>query len=330
MNWTIAFFSLVVVLISVPFFITVQYYLGVIIVILMNILMATSIWLILMTGQASLGHAAFSAIGGYVSAAFVSSYGFSFWPSLLIAIVTTAIIALFIGSITLRIKSHYFIIVTAAFGEIVRIVFSMIERPFGGLIGILNLPPPDPIGIPGLLVIDFHSKVAYYYLTVVLTMVCIVILHRIHNSRIGLILRSIDQADKLSESVGINIMRYKVLSFVIGSSIAGLAGVLYAFNARSMLPVSFTFWNSIYALIYASVGGLTTIAGPILGATVFTVLSEVLRPAQMFEPVIFGLVLIVFMMFFKNGLLGAVNIVIHTMMRWIYTFGFRNEGGYSQ
>ena len=85
---------------------------------------------------------------------------------------------------------------------------------------------------------------------------------------------------------------------------------------------------SIYSLIYVSVGGSANIAGPMLGATVFTILSEVLRPAQMFEPLIFGLVLIVFIMFFKNGLLGAVSIVFHTMMQWINKFGFRNKCDY--
>jgi ABC-type branched-subunit amino acid transport system permease subunit len=202
----------------------------------------------------------------------------------------------------------------------------MIDHPFGGLVGILNLPPPSPIVFPGLVAVDFTTNTSYYYLTVILSLLCIVFLHRIHKSRVGLILRSIDQSDILSVSVGVNIMNYKVLAFVIGSTIAGLAGVLYAFNARSMLPGTFTFWNSIYSLIYVTVGGSGNIVGPMLGATVFTILSEVLRPAQMFEPLIFGLVLILFVVFFKNGLLGAVTIVFQSMTQCIDKFGSKRVG----
>src|SRR4030042_4174362 len=168
MNWqkwgkTIFYVALLALFILIPFLINVPYYLGIIIVILLNILLATSLWLILQTGQVSLAHAAFASIGGYMAAALVNSYGFSFWVSLPLAMVIATIIALIIGYITLRLKTHYFLIVTVAFGEIVRIVFGMIEQPFGGTIGILNLPPPDSIAIPGLPVIDFSSKVSFYY-----------------------------------------------------------------------------------------------------------------------------------------------------------------------
>jgi branched-chain amino acid transport system permease protein len=229
--------------------------------------------------------------------------------------IVAGIVALFIGFLTLRTKSHYFIIVTAAFGEIVRIIFSNIDHPFGGFVGILNLPYPDPIAIPGLPPIEFTTPTPYYYLTLILVMLCLLILFRVDRSRIGLVFRSIDQADKLAEHIGVNIMNYKILAFVIGSTFAGLAGVLYAFNAKSMLPASFTFWHSIYALIYVTAGGSANIIGPILGATVFTGIAESLRGAQMWEPVIYGSLLIICMLFFKNGLLGALNTIWNKLTR---------------
>jgi len=305
------YLALLVALLLLPVFITVPYYLGVVIVILINILLATSIWLILLTGQASLCHAAFAAIGGYVSAALVVSYGFSFWLALLLAMATAGVIALIIGFITLRIKTHYFIIATLAFGEIVRIVFSSWEHPFGGLIGILNIPPPDPIAIPGLPVVEFATKPSFYYLTLALVLIAVVVLHRLDSSRIGLVFRSIAQADSLAEHVGINVMGYKVLAFVIGSMFAGLAGILYAFNAGCMLPSCFTVWQSIYCLIFVTVGGSANIAGPILGATFFTLISEVLRPIKRLEPIVYGSLLIVTMMFLRAGLLGMVQKLGH-------------------
>jgi branched-chain amino acid transport system permease protein len=296
---------LLAVLFCVPVFVSVPYYLGILILIMLNILLAVSMWLILQTGQASLAHAGFAAIGGYMAAAMATSCHFSFWLSLPAAMLIVAAIALIIGLIALRLKSHYFLIVTAAFGEIIRVVFSMINKPFGGLIGILSLPPPDPIAIPGLKVIEFTSKTSFYYLMLIITVIVIFLINRLANSRVVPVFRAIALDEVRAEHAGIDAMKYKVLAFTLGSTIAGLTGVLYAFNARCMVPSTFTFWQGIYCLIYVSVGGGITIAGPILGATVFFLLSQLLRPVQMLEPVIYGLILMMVMMFFRGGLVGA-------------------------
>lgn len=252
-----------------------------------------------------------------MSAALITSFDLGSWLSLLIAIVTAGIVAAIIGYITLRITRIYFIIVTLALGEVIRIVFGMWEYPFGGLVGLMNLPPPDPIAIPGLPVIEFVSKPSFYYLTLVLVLLGVVIMHRLSRSPIGLVFRGISQADNLAEHVGINIMGYKVLAFVIGSMCASLAGVLYSFNTECMLPTSFTLIQSTYYLVYVAVGGGANIAGPILGATVLGVLSEVLRPIKEFEPIIYALLLIGAILVFRGGLLGVVQTLGHTFARWI-------------
>ena len=193
----------------------------------------------------------------------------------------------------------------------------MIDKPFGGLIGILSLPAPDTIAIPGLPLIEFTSRASYYYLILIVMVIVVIFINWITNSHTGRCFRAIAQDDVRAEHVGINAMGYKVLAFTLGSMIAGLTGVLYAFNARCMLPSTFTFWQGIYCLIYVSVGGGITIAGPILGAIAFSLLSQVLRPIQTLEPVVYGLALMLVMRFFRAGLMGALEKLWSYMTRLI-------------
>lgn len=316
-NWygVTPYIVLLVILVLIPFLVQNLYHLGVIIFILINTLLAVSLWFILMTGQVSLGHAGFAAIGGYMSAALVSTFGLSSWLSLFLAIVVAGIIATIIGYITLRITGIYFIVVTLALGGIIKVVFGMLDYPFGGLVGIMNLRPPDPIAIPGLPIVTFLSKPSIYYLILVFVLLGIVVMHRLSRSPIGLSFRGISQADILAEHVGINIMAYKVQSFVIGCMCAGLAGVLYTYVTQSIMPGSFTLTQSVYYLVYIAVGGGVSIGGPILGTVVLSILSEILRPIREFEPIIYGAILIVAVLFLRGGLIALVQELWYKAMR---------------
>jgi len=276
---------------------------------LINALLAVSCWFIMTTGQVTLGHAGFAAIGGYLSAALIAKYAIGSWWSLLIAALTAGMVALIIGYITLRIKGIYFIVATLALGEVIRVIFGAWDDPFGGLIGIMNLPPPDAITIPGLPAIQFVSKVSLYYLTLLFTLIGIIVMHRLNKSPIGLVFEGIRQADDLAENVGINIMGYKVLAFVIGCIFAGMAGVLYTYNVGSIQPSSFTLVQSAYYLVYVAVGGGANVFGPILGALVLNILSEFLRPIKEFEPIVFALILIGAVLLLQGGLVGLVQVL---------------------
>ena len=299
------------ILVFVPVLFQNLYQLGVITFMLINVLLAVSCWFIMTTGQVTLGHAGFAAIGGYMSAALIARYGMSSWWSLLVAMITAGMIALVIGYITLRIKGIYFIVATLALGEVIRVVFGAWDNPFGGLVGIMNLPPPNAIVIPGLPAIEFASKVSLYYLTLILSLSGIVIMHRVNRSPIGLVFQGIRQADDLAENVGINIMGYKVLAFVIGCMFAGMAGVLYTYSVGSIQPSSFTLIQSAYYLVYVAVGGSINVFGPILGALVLNILSEFLRPVKEFEPIVFALILISAVLLLKGGLIGLVETLCH-------------------
>jgi branched-chain amino acid transport system permease protein len=309
LNWekTSLYVVLLVILIFVPALFRNLYQLGVITFMLINVLLAVSCWFIMTTGQVTLGHAGFAAVGGYISAALIARYGIGSWWSLLIAMITAGVTSLIIGYITLRIKGIYFIVATLALGEVIRVVFGAWDDPFGGLVGIMNLPPPNAIIISGLPAIEFASKVSLYYLTLALALSGIVIMHRLNRSPIGLVFQGIRQADDLAENVGINIMRYKVLAFVIGCMFAGMGGVLYTYNVGSIQPSSFTLIQSAYYLVYVAVGGSINVFGPILGALVLNILSEFLRPIKEFEPIVFALILIGAVLLLKSGLIGLVE-----------------------
>ena len=298
---------LLVILVAVPVLFRNLYQLGVITFMLINVLLAVSCWFIMTTGQVTLGHAGFAAIGGYFSAALISRYGVGSWWSLLIAIVMAGMIALIIGYITLRIKGIYFIVATLALGEVIRVVFGAWNDPFGGLVGIMNLLPPNAIAIPGFFKIEFASKASLYYLTLFFVLIGIVVMHKLDRSPIGLIFSGIRQADDLAENVGINIMGYKVLAFVIGSVFAAMAGILYTYHIGSIQPSSFTLIQSAYYLVYVAVGGSINVLGPILGVLVLNVLSEFLRPIKEFEPIVFALILIAAVLLLKGGLIGLVE-----------------------
>lgn len=294
-----------VILLLVPVIVTNYYWLGAFTSILISILLAVSFWLITTTGQVNLGHAAFAAIGGYMSAAFITAYGWNSWLALPLGVVTSGVIALIIGAITLRITGIYFIIATVALCEVTKIVFGMWEHPFGGLIGLINLRPPDPLALPGLPVIEFTRKPELYYLVLVFVVLGVAVVRRLSRSSFGLIFKGIQYSDSLAEHVGVNIMGYKVLAFVVGSMCAGLGGVLYTYVNGSMLPTSFTMNQSNYYMVWNAVGGLGYFGGAIVGTAVLSMLSEFLRPVKEFEPIIYAVLLISAVLFFRAGLWGA-------------------------
>jgi len=299
--------AIVAVLLCIPLIVRNYYWLGAITFMLVNVLLTTSFWLVMTTGQVNLGHGAFAAIGAYISAALVAVYGFSSWLSLPIALAVAGVVALVIGVITLRITGIYFIITTIALAEVVRIVFGMWEHPFGGLVGLLNLRPPTPIALPRLPEIRFVSKPALYYLVLVFVLLGVGIVRRLHRSSIGLVFRGIKESDSLAEHVGVNTMGYKVLAFVVGSMCAALGGVLYTYMTGNIQPTSFTMVQANYYIVWAAVGGLATFGGPILGVAALNVLSEFLRPVREYEPIIYALLLLVAMLLFKGGLMGAIR-----------------------
>jgi len=291
--------ALVLLLFLVPLFLTSNFYLHMFIMTAVNIIMATSLWLILRSGQLSIGHAAFMAIGAYTSALLTMRAGLPFPMAMPLAGIMAAVIAVLIGYPTLRLKGLFFALVTFAFAEIVRSIFNSFGKDlFGGPSGISAIPHPSFFGI------ELATRASYYYLVLPLMLLTILVVYRIDKSRIGMNLVAISQADSLAESLGINIMKYKIVAFVIGSFFAGVAGSFFAHYLRHISPESFTFWLSVYVLIYVVVGGLGSIMGPIIGACTLSLFSESFRTFGNYEPIVFGVALILVVMFLREGVVS--------------------------
>lgn len=296
--------GIAVVLLLPLIFLSQPYQLSIMIFMLLNIVFAVSMRLIMTTGQITLGHAAFAAVGGYTTALLVTKMGFTFWEALPLAAIVAILLSLLIGYPSLRLKGGYFAILTFALSEALRYVFQTWKDIFGGSFGIINIPPPDAISIPGLFTIDFSSRVASYYLIAIFAIIAVVFMYRLEKSRFGLIFHSIGESDSLSEHTGVNIMNYKVLAFVIGSSFAAIAGVLQTHYLTIINPFTFTFHSTVRYLIFGVIGGTGSIFGPIIGACIFTPLPEILRPLKEFESIIYALVLLVGILFFPGGIMS--------------------------
>ena len=273
------------------------YWMHVFIICCMNIGMAISLRLIFLCGEISVCHAAFMAIGAYTSAVLVKNLGVSFLVGLISGGVLAAITAMFIGFTTIRAKGIYFILTTLAFGEVVRLIIGN-WRLLGAVNGFMDIPQPQ-----SMTGIGPFGEVQYYCLILIVTLITVVACFRIEKSRYGLILASISQAPSLSESVGINIMPYKVMAFAAGCFFAGIYGSFYAHYTTVIHPDMFTLWHSIMFLIFFQVGGAGSIWGAVLGAFFLTFGAEILRAAKHLETVCYAAILIFIVLFMPGGLI---------------------------
>ena len=272
---------------------------------ILSILITTGIWttsvwgvrVIMSTGQLTLGHAAYMAVGAYASTLLTMKVGLSFWLAFPLAGLISSLVALLIGYPTLRIKGVYFAIITFAFAEIVRLLIVHWPSLLGGYGGIPDVPPPSPI-----FSISFKSRIPYYYLILAVSLFTFWVMVRIDKSRIGRVFSSIHESDTLAESIGINIMRYKVTAFCIGCFFAGLSGSFYAHYFNFTSPEFFTIWQSVYCLLFVIVGGVGSVWGPLLGSFFMTLVPELLRVTRELEPVIYAVILIVVMFLLPGGL----------------------------
>jgi branched-chain amino acid transport system permease protein len=300
-------FCLMILVIALPIFIKNEYYLHILIITFLNILIASSFRLIMTTGLVSFCHTAFMAIGGYTSALTVMRLGLSSWIGLLFGVIVTMVVSISIGWVVLRLKGTYFFLATFAFGEVVMLIFTRWTNPFGGPAGLVFIPPPSPIVLPGLFVITFGSKASFYYLALILMLFSLFIIYKLDKGRMGSIWTGIQQSEELAQSVGINTLLYKILAFTIGSSIASLAGSFQAHYFTNLHPGGFGFFLLINYLIFVIVGGVNKFIGPVIGATLFTFLGEWLtlyESLTLYQTIIYGLLLIFFIMFLPEGIVG--------------------------
>ena len=279
------------------------------------------------TGQVSLGHAAFLAIGAYTSAILSSSLGMSFWLTMPIAGVVAALAGLVVAIPSLRLKGLYLVIITMAFQFIIEhIIYHWENLTFGD----------KGIGVPSVTIgsFAFDSGSRFYFIILFMVVLAIIFAKNLTRTKTGRAFVAIRDRDISAEVMGVNLARYKVVSFVISSFYAGVAGSLYAHHAGFIGPDHFTFFVSIEYVAMIIVGGMGTIPGAIYGALFMTLLPEGLRVLSdalrgsfpvlvvrfaALKTVIYGMIIILFLIIEPEGLNGIWQRIKVYWKTWPYT-----------
>ncbi len=301
---------LVVLAVSLPLYVTSRFYLHILIMCCIWGIAATSMNLIMgYTGQVNLAHGAFFGIGAYSAGLLILKCGLNFWPALILACVITVFLGFLIGLLALRTKGSYFAIGTMCFNVIVTVVIDSWEELTEGARGLLGIPRPPPIPLPFGGQISFSSMASNYYLALIFLLLTLFVIYRIVHSMMGRSFIAIRGNEELAESIGISAMRTKLLSFMISTAFAGLAGVLYASYIGFLNPEISDYHVTFEFLIFCIIGGLGTMGGPLVGAFLLTVVSELLHGVAVPRLVAYGFLLVLMIIFLRGGIVGGVQIL---------------------
>ncbi|MGJ3255180.1 MAG: branched-chain amino acid ABC transporter permease [Alcanivorax sp.] len=251
-------------------------------------------------GQLNLAHGGFFAIGAYTLAILTVDHGWAFWWAFVAAGVSGALLGLLAGVVSLRLKEHYFAIFTLCVGFIIYLLIDKWEELTHGALGIINIPAPSGFGL-----VDFTETTPFYYLALVFMVLSIWLAARIANSLLGRSFRAIRISDELAASLGINLMRNKVLAFVLSTTYASVAGALYAGMVRFIGPAEADVVHTFDMITFLLVGGIGTLMGPLLGTLAITWLTQSLQFLEEYRMIVFGPLLVVLVIFFPRGVVGT-------------------------
>jgi len=261
------------------------------------------------TGQISLANAAFFGIGAYASAILSAKGGFPFWCSIPFGGMLSGFTGFLLGLPALRLRGHYLALATLGFGEITQLIFIHWEKLTAGPTG-LPVPTASFFGFA------FNSPRRIYFIIVVVTIFLYWAYRNIIYSRIGRAFMTIRDSEVASESVGVNQGLYKSLSFSLSAFYAGIAGALYAISVGWLDPENFGLWESINHLTFVVVGGMGTAWGAIVGASILTILPELLREFQEYIALMNAVILLIFIVFLPSGLVK----ILEGLSRWCSRF----------
>jgi branched-chain amino acid transport system permease protein len=249
------------------------------------------------TGQISIAQGAFFGIGAYASG-ILARAGVPFILAFFFSGFITAVSGLAVGFPCLRARSFYLAMATLAFSLSMTIIFKNWTSLTGGVSGLGGIPSAT-IGP-----LSFANFTSYYYLVWVITAIVLFLSNRLSHSYIGLTFRSIGSNELAAESLGVNGYMFRLVSFLICSFLAGIAGSLYAHLDRVIAPENFTFEESIIFLVMAVIGGLKNIYGGLIGAMVYTLIGEQLRSLERLQVIMVGGLLIFLVIFLPQGIVN--------------------------
>jgi branched-chain amino acid transport system permease protein len=286
-------------LIAVPEVVPNDYILRIIISVIIDIPLALSQNLITgFTGLLTLGQAAFYGIGAYTSALLVMQLGVP-WPiALLLAGLTACLFGILLSIPCLRVGSDYLTLMTIGFGQIFYIVALNWMQVTRGPMGLPGVPPPQ-IGP-----IVFNSSNSIYYLYLAITALCYLFMHRLTQSHVGRALIAIRDNETAAAAMGINVAYYKVLTFAFGSMWAGISGSMLAHFLTFVGPMTFTLNESLLHMQMAILGGLGSLPGSILGASILVSLPQLFKPIYEYQVLLNGLMMVILLIWRPQGIMG--------------------------
>lgn len=307
------------------------YYLQIASFVLLNIILAISVYVPLSSGQLSLGSAGFMGIGAYTSALLTINFDVPIYVGVIAGALVAGVLGILIGIPALRLSGIYLAIATLGLGEVIRVIFINWESLTKGAVGLSGVPQigreiltfardlgfdPATIGLKN----NQFVFLSIFIILLIITVFIIWFVMRQKKSRVGRAFSSIEMDEKAAESMGINITYFKVLSFTQGAFFAGLAGALFAHVMGYISPSDFAYHRAVEILIFTVFGGSEVILGSVFGAFFLTIMPEFLRAVAEYRYIIYGILLIILMAVRPQG------IIDDNVLNW-FKRSKRSKGG---
>lgn len=305
-----------------PVFVRDAYFLTVMVFVGIHVLVALGLTMLIgFAGQLSLCQAAFYGIGAYTTGVLSVKFGINPWVSSALAVLFACLIAFVLGLPALKLRGHYLAMATLGFGEIVSIFFKELRSLTGGPSGLVGIPRLSLGGV------SLDTDLRYYLLVWVVVLMVIVFLLNLANSRVGRGLLALKRSEDAAAAMGVPVSTYKIKVFVLCGALAAAGGTLYAHYVTVISPESFDVFFSIAVVTMVVAGGLTYVWGGLIGASLFTVLPEVLQAFEEYSIIIYGFALLFILMFMPRGIAGVVHVAAGRLKGFLRPDGFREGEG---
>ena len=306
-------FGLLILLAFLPTIITNAY--------ILHLFIYTCIWIVMVSGlnviqgyagYVSLGHIAFYGLGAYTSGLLMTKLGMPLIVGLVAAVFIGIIIGTLIGLPTLRTKGHYFSIVTLSFAMLVN---TLMINMFDLTNGILGFTIPKLKG--SLFGLSLSTKEGFYYIAIVFALLTLLFVRRLFRSRTGRAIIAIRENENLAKSMGINTVGTKLLAFNISAVLACIGGVLFAHYINFVNPTSFDIGHGMNAILAVMIGGSGTVLGPVIGSFLIVFLPEMLRIADLYRQLVFGVLLIIIVLVLPHGINEPLSKLFRIIKKWV-------------
>ena len=284
--------GLVIFLFLAPLFVE-TYYIHLAVLVFVYIILTSSLRTLYISGQLSLGHAAFMGIGAYTSAILAKNLGWTPWTTMPMGGLAAMIIGVLIGFPFSRLRAIYFSMASLFFGIMVT-----------SLVGLAPEVTGYYTGLPAIPRLFGYSKVPYYYFFLILTLFVLLVLYRIEHSRIGMTFKAVAQSHLAASSRGIDEAGARILALGIGGFFAGIAGAGYAHYATFIAPTTFSFMPSIFLVVYLLAGGTESFAGPIIGTFILYLIPYIMGALKGYAPFVLAGVLTVVLFLIPQGMVS--------------------------